>query len=185
MSSDEWDEWYNRSRSVFDKFLEEIFREIAEMDRTLERFGPISPEDLERAQELGKLDKPFYYGFEYKLGPDGRPAFREFGNIKRKGLMPKIGEEIDPLTDVLERQDTISVIAELPGVEKENVKVSCDGRAMKLEAKSERRKYSKEIALPAEVDPKTGVAKYRNGILELTLKKKVPSPPSGEQIKVE
>lgn len=178
-NADSWDEWFKNRKSIFEKFFEEVFREMEEMDKALDAFGPIRPEDIERFR------RPLTWGFKYHLGPDGKPAISEFGNVRRKGGIPKVVEENEPLTDVMEKDDAISVVAELPGVEKDDIDVRCDGRAVTITAKSEKRQYSKEIPLPAEVLPKSGVARYKNGILELTFKKKATSSISGEQIKVE
>jgi len=177
--SDEWDDWFRRRYSHFDQFWKDIFKDIEEMDRALERFYSISPE------EWDKLGRPQYYGFSISVGPDGKPVIREFGNVKRAGLVPSIRDEIEPLTDVVEKEKEVTVVAEVPGVDKKDITLTCDGKRVRIEAKSGRRKYLKELDLPSEVDPRSGKAAYKNGILEVTLTKRTPSPPSGEQISVE
>jgi len=180
MSDEEgWDDWFRRRYTYFDRFWKEIFKDIDEMDRALERFSSLSPEEWER------LGRPQYYGFSISVGPDGKPVIREFGNVKRAGLVPSIRDEIEPLTDVVEKDTEISVVAEVPGIDKKDINLTCDGKRVKIEAKSEMRKYLKELTLPAEVDPKSGKARYKNGILEVTLAKKAPSPPRGEGIQIE
>jgi HSP20 family protein len=179
VSDDEWDDWYKKRLAYFDRFWKEIFKDIEEMDRALEGFSDLSPE------EWGKLGRPQYYGFSINVGPDGKPTIREFGNVKRRGLMPNIRDEIEPLTDVVEKEKEVTVVAEVPGVDKGDISLTCDGRRLKIEARSSARKYLKELHLPAEVDPKSGKATYRNGILEVRLTKRTPSAPAGEEIKIE
>ena len=177
---DEWDDWLKKRYTYLDKFWKEIFKDIEEMDHTLEGFSSeFSPE------EWDKLGPPQYYGFSISVGPDGKPVIREFGNVKRKGLTPNVSDEIEPLADVVEKEKEITVVAEVPGVEKNDIDIICDGRKVKIEAKSKLRKYLKELVLPAEVEPKSGKATYKNGVLEVTLTKKTPSAPSGEEIRVE
>jgi len=177
---DEWDDWLKKRYSYLDKFWKEIFKDIEEMDRTLDELP------LESApEEWGKLGHPQYYGFSISVGPDGKPVIKEFGNVKRKGLTPNVSDEIEPLADVVEKEKEITVVAEVPGVEKNDIDIVCDGKKVRIEAKSKLRKYLKELALPAEVEPKSGKATYKNGVLEVTLTKKTPSSPSGEEIRVE
>ena len=42
---------------------------------------------------------------------------------------------------------------------------------MVIAVDSTKRRYYKDIALPAKVDPDSAKATYKNGILEITLKK--------------
>jgi HSP20 family protein len=94
-----------------------------------------------------------------------------------------------PRLDVSEHEKAFEVKAELPGVKKEDVKVSIDGPRVTIEGEcqqaneqregeqvvySERstRRYQRSFTLPSEVDDATAEAKLENGILMLTLPKK-------------
>jgi HSP20 family protein len=85
--------------------------------------------------------------------------------------------------DVFSDDGTIRVIAELPGVDKRDIRLACSERKMTISVDSEMRKYYKEVDLPAEVDPRVSKAKYTNGVLEVTLTK--AKGPTGEQIRIE
>ena len=91
--------------------------------------------------------------------------------------------------DVAEKNGAYLVTAEVPGVKKEDIHVSVDGAQVTLEAevkqerevgKDERvlhieRTYGKAMrsfSLPQEIDEGKVEAKYRDGVLELTLPKK-------------
>jgi len=170
------------------KFFEEMEKEFL---REFERFEK-EIRELERGERfiIGR-PKYYVYGFEITIGPDGRPRIREFGNIRPRIIeeeRPKIEiqEEIEPLYDVIEEEDKIKVVVDLPGVNKEDikVKVSEDGRRLIISAKGEDRKYYKEIDLPAEVDPTKARATYRNGVLTVELEKKSAGR-RGIDIKVE
>jgi HSP20 family protein len=91
--------------------------------------------------------------------------------------------------DVAEKNGAYVVTAELPGVRKEDIHVTIDGAQVTLEAqvkqekeasKDERvlhtervfGKVSRSFTLPQEVDDAKAEAKFRDGVLELTLPKK-------------
>jgi HSP20 family protein len=91
--------------------------------------------------------------------------------------------------DVAEKNGEYKVTAELPGVKKEDIQVSIDGAQVTLaaevkqekEASQEERvlhtervfgKVSRSFTLPQEVDEASAQAKFRDGVLELTLPKK-------------
>lgn len=172
-----------RYRDIFDVF-EDMMRQIQDiMDREFR--------ELEREfEELAKSGKaktygPYVYGFRVTIGPDGKPIVEEFGNVRTVKGRPTISEEREPLVDVIERNDEVKVIAEVPGVSKENIKVKVlNGEKLVIQATGEDRKYYKEIELPTKVDEKSAKASYKNGVLEVTLKK-VKTEEQGTEIKVE
>ena len=91
--------------------------------------------------------------------------------------------------DVAEKNGAYTVTAELPGVKKDDIQVTIDGAQVTLaaEVKREREasqdervlhtervfgKVSRSFTLPQEVDEAKAEAKFREGVLELTLPKK-------------
>lgn len=91
--------------------------------------------------------------------------------------------------DVAEKSAAYVVTAELPGVRKEDINVTVDGAQVTLEAEVKREreasqdervlhtervfgKVTRSFTLPQELDDEKVEAKYRDGILELTLPKK-------------
>ena len=172
--------FFRRRRSIFDIFddiLREFEREIMDLEEELASIMQRSPE----------IRGPYYYGIRITIGPDGVPRVEEFGNIRRgRGGKPEIREEIEPLVDVIEHDDEIWVVAELPGVEKDKIKVRATEDRLVIKAEGER-KYYKVVELPARVDPKSARASYRNGVLEVKLKKLEPTKKEedGYEVKVE
>ena len=75
------------------------------------------------------------------------------------------------MVDVFDEKDHILVIAELPGVSEEEIKIDVEGDILKLTASNKDRKYAKEVLLPAKVKREGMKSIYRNGILEITLPK--------------
>ncbi|MCD6488569.1 MAG: Hsp20/alpha crystallin family protein [Desulfurococcales archaeon] len=174
-----------RRKSIFDIF-DEFFREIdEELYRFMRDFELFSREFGHKGKEY-QVYGPYVYGFRIFIGPDGKPKIEEFGNVRRISGKPVISEEREPLVDVFEEGDEIVVIAELPGVDKDkiNIKVGDNMRKLVIRASDTNRKYYKEIELPAKVDPKSAKANYRNGVLEIKLRK-VKTEEKGFEIKVE
>ncbi|MGC9209690.1 MAG: archaeal heat shock protein Hsp20 [Acidilobus sp.] len=173
-----------RRRSVF----EDLFREFDEiMRRFEEEFDEMEKEFEELMKSEGKSPtSPYFYGIRVYVGPDGVPHVEQFGNIKKGGKGKIIlSEETEPMVDVMEHGDEVLVVADMPGVEKDQIKVNVTEDKVYIRAEGERRKYYKEVDLPAEVDPSTAKASYRNGVLEIKIKKKGSQQPKGVEVKVE
>jgi len=170
----EFDEWLRRTRRLFEEF-DKLFDEL--MRESLEGF-----EGGRR-----KVMRPYYYGFSVTIGPDGVPRIREWGNIRPGfGAKPHISETIEPFVDIIEEEETIKIIADLPGVEKEDINIEATESEVRISAERGERKYFKVVKLPARVRPDTAKASYKNGVLTITIEKEEKSKKlSGVKIKVE
>jgi HSP20 family protein len=102
--------------------------------------------------------------------------------------------------DVTEKNGAYLVKAELPGVRKEDIQVSIDSAQVTLAAEVKQEKETNEdervlhservfgkvtrsFTLPQEVDESKAEAKFRDGVLELTLPKK--AAPQRKQISIQ
>jgi HSP20 family protein len=74
----------------------------------------------------------------------------------------------DTHVDIHETDDEVRVVADLPGVEKDDIELKCDGKVLTISAASERREYDERVSLPVRVDEHTAAATYNNGVLEVT-----------------
>ncbi len=131
--------------------------------------------------------------------------FRDFGrmslfddtfeDVMKQFLRPSRwrGEEAMSIAvDVSENEKSYTVKAEVPGVKKEDIKVSIDGNQVTISAEVKREKEAKEgekvlrteryygavyrsFTLPSDVEQAKAEAKYNDGVLELTLPKKAGS----------
>jgi HSP20 family protein len=167
--------WFRRRRrSIFDYFLDELFREFEEEIRELER-------EIEEMVRRGGARGPYVYGVRITIGPDGVPRIEEFGNIKRSAREGvKIMEEMEPLVDVIDHDDEVWIVADIPGVDKDKIKVKVKEDKVVIRAE-DGKKYYKEIELPSKVKPETAKAKYRNGVLEVRVKKVKPEKREEEE----
>jgi len=182
--------------------MDEIMRSMEEMmQREFKEFTTRLPKDLIRERRLpnGSTVKewgPFVYGYSMTIGPDGKPQIRQFGNVK-SSLKPEvpfgprrpsldIKEEREPLVDVISTNGEVKVVAELPGVEKSDIKLYGTEKTLSISVDTAQRKYFKEVDLPSNVNPKTAKSVYKNGVLEVTLTKtKEEKKPKGEPIKIQ
>ncbi|MEM1541747.1 MAG: archaeal heat shock protein Hsp20 [Ignisphaera sp.] len=161
-----------RRRSIFDIF-DELFRELQEeledFERELSKIHPVDPDEFSDIHR-----KPIVYGFRIEIGPDGVPRIHEFGNVRKGGRARiVVTDEREPLVDIYEEEDRVRIVAELPGVDENKIKVEAlEGNRILIEASNHDKKYRKELELPVEVDIDTAEATYRNGVLEITIKKK-------------
>ena len=111
------------------------------------------------------------FGFSIKTAVGGRPIVEPFGNIKKTPKGPKVEEEREPITDVFDEKEEVRVYAEMPGVNEEDVKLGLKEDILNISAQSGDRKYHKEVLLPTKVKAETISSSYKNGILEVRMKK--------------
>ncbi len=192
-----WDDWIKRFRErrgfffpEIDRMIEEMEKEMAESFRDMEN---LMPRDMVRVRRLpdGSVRReygPFVYGYSVKIGPDGKPIIREFGNIKpgpgREGEPPlNLQDRREPLIDLIEEDEKIKVVAELPGVEKEDIKLYVSRDTLTIDVDTPERRYRKELDLPFEIEETSATSTYLNGVLETTLTKKKRTG-RGTQIKI-
>lgn len=119
----------------------------------------------------GHKDIRGVYGFTIRTGLGQKTRVEPFGNIKKTKAGPKVSETREPIVDVFDEKDRILIIAELPGVDENSIKLDFKKDIILLEAESKDRKYAKEILLPAKVDFESREINFRNGILEVKFKK--------------
>lgn len=125
-------------------------------------------------------------------------TYDEFFNRPFGGLMPRLGDEDGPsilsadmtwrpAADISETDNEYLVKAQLPGVSKEDVKISFDNGVLTIEGERKidkstddeklRRtetfygKYSRSFALPEGIDEDKVTAKAKDGVLTVTLPK--------------
>jgi len=82
-------------------------------------------------------------------------------------------EESEPLVDVIEEDREVVIVVELPGVKRENVQIHAAQCNVTISVDTMEHKYYKEVTLPVETDPESAVATYKNGVLQIRLKKLV------------
>ena len=136
--------------------------------------------------------------------------YDDIERIRRKmeKIMEKIMEEIEkpmwdyrtkclePLVTITDKEEEIVVKVDLPCVRKEEIKLTATEKTLTIEAtlkeaykmmrltttrETRFEHFKKTIKLPSEVQPEKARAKFKNGILEIRLPKKI----GGREIKIE
>ncbi|QRF74534.1 Small heat shock protein HSP16.5 [Thermoplasmatales archaeon] len=176
---DDWDD------SFFGDFFDDFGFDFKRMNEKMQRiFENLMKEGNQGSDEKG----PFVYGFSYRVGPDGRPQFQEFGNVPsgRRGYTNQLESDTrEPMTDFNEDKDKVYVTVELPGVSKENIDLKISERNITVDAKEEERKYHKSIDFPYRILTESATAKFKNGILDVVVSKESSASMSGKSVKIE
>ena len=112
-------------------------------------------------------------------------------------------EGMDVRVDVVEKNGSYKVRADLPGVKKENINVRIDGNIVQIDAEVKREKeekgeggkvlrseryygsVSRTFSLAEDVDESKATAKYSDGVLSLELPKKAASSSSAKRITIQ
>jgi HSP20 family protein len=196
MSEDSSDDWQARWRKMM-PFGPWSFPDIEEMMKDMQKefmeFKDIEkqvPKDLIREQKSpdGSVRReigPIVYGYSMTIGPDGKPVIREFGNVKRgdeplKGVMDKR----EPLMDIVDGEKQVRIIAEIPGVRKEDIDVSVNDRTLTIAVVTPERKYEKQLQIPETAVIEGAKSSYNNGILEIAFEKR-PRGNTGVRLRIE
>jgi len=162
-------------------FDDEFDRLFKSMSRSF-----VNLDDLfEDVRSTGSISGPFYYGYTMTVGPDGRPVVKEYGNVK-PGLVPT-SDTREPLVDTLvdDKEKLVRLIAEMPGVEKKDVKIVVDGKIVNIDAEHGDKKYHVKVPIEQKVDENSVKASYKNGILEIIFKQLAEEKPKGKTVEVE
>ena len=175
-----------RRKRPFDPFSGDFNDFFKYISRMMEDFFSSDFSDI--SDKVFSPEKPFVWGFSFTRGSDGKPKFERFGDNfslnkdSSEGLSDEDGSR-EPVIDVLEEPNTIRVIAELPGVEKDQIDLRTTESRLILKAKGDRcRFYSIDLRFPFEIDPESSNAKFKNGVLEIEFKRK--NPQNGQRIDI-
>jgi HSP20 family protein len=151
-----------------------LFKGLGDFVGVLGKLVEAGEQQIERTGEFkvkGLGEKAHgVYGVSVRVGLGGEPHVERFGNIRSTREGPEIVDVREPLIDVFEEETEIVVAAELPGVKEEAIQIEVRGDVLALSSSGERR-YAKEVLLPSPVDAASMRRSFKNGLLELRLKK--------------
>jgi HSP20 family protein len=140
----------------------------------VEKLGELAKtgEELSQTGELHGPDKEVkgIYGFTVKVGlGDDRPRVEPFGNIRkdRQSGRTVVQEVREPVVDVFEEEDHVLVLAEMPGVSAEDVKITVEDDLLTITAERGDKKYRKEVLLPTSTTKEKPHVACNNGVVEI------------------
>jgi len=144
---------------------------------------------FDRDEFLTPFDSLFDRVFESTF-----PSFsKEFGpDFYQKGAYPKV--------NIVSYKDTIEIVAEIPGLSKENVNVNVQGNTLTISgSKTNNQKdndalyilrelkhssFKRSFSLGENIDTESIKAAFDNGILKITLSKVNPTEPNVRKIEI-
>ena len=142
--------WNRRRKDIF----EDIFEDIDEMIRSM----------FESRIDNEEMGEPLVWGYSMTQHGNEPPEIREFGNVSmRDEMFAGLGLEHQgggahvepgvrkPLVDIMEAEDSLHVVVEMPGIAREDVSLEISGTVLNIKARNGDRKYSEHVELPARV----------------------------------
>ena len=140
---------------------------LAEKGEELSKTGEIKFSGLDKIK--GLKDLKGVYGINVRTMADGRPSVQPFGNIKKTPKGPVVEEVREPIVDVFDEPGGIHIVAEMPGIEEQDVKLEVKGDILNINAEGKDRKYQKEVLLSRPASAEEMSWTYKNGILEIKI----------------
>jgi HSP20 family protein len=123
-----------------------------------------------------------------------------FGSVPFQAENGTLTSSWVPACDVFEEQDAIKIVAEVPGVRPEDVKLSLENNILTIRGEKKREAeernqqvhryersyglFERTFALPNTVDPEKIEANYENGVLTVALPKAERARPRQIEVKV-
>jgi HSP20 family protein len=135
-----------------DKYFEEFEKDVQDVVR-------------DSISAVHSQTEPYVAGFSFRLGPEGKPSVQFFGDspLHHDGFRSPMSEQI-----LDEKNGLLKLVLDMPGVEKSDIKVEATEDSAVVTAERDSRKYRADIDLKAKVQPESGRAEYRNGVLEIS-----------------
>ena len=103
------------------------------------------------------------------------PAFRSFDRSFERFVNEAFFSTTQPGYKVEQDDKAWTVTLDLPGVAREDLSINIEGAIVRIETQAEaKRQFKAAYELPQDIDTDASGAKLENGVLSLTLAKKVP-----------
>ncbi|RNJ76681.1 MAG: Hsp20/alpha crystallin family protein [Nitrosopumilus sp. B06] len=150
--------------TMFDSEFNRLFRRMSGMTDLLEEFDRNAQSD------------PCCYSCVI-TGPDRTPAVQEHGS---EGSASGTRE---PVVDTIVGKKEVKLVAEMPGVEKTDIKIIVDNGTVDLSAEHDEKKYHARVPIEGKIDEDHVRATYKNGILQIVFK--LEEKPAGKKVEVE
>jgi HSP20 family protein len=151
------------------------------LSNLIEKLGELAEKgkELQGVKEFGNDELKGVYGFTIRSnlgGSDDRTKgvkVEPFGNVRTDARTGRaaVHEVIEPPVDVFEEPGHVAVVAELPGVGPDDLSIEVVDDILTIRAERGKKKYHKEVLLPAAFKPEQMTHSCRNGILEIKFQK--------------
>lgn len=135
----------------FDRFIRDVMDLLRKMDEDLSDF----------------INSGVSWSFDYRIGDEEGVSISPGAESFQEGGRESVELE-EQVVDVIELEDEILIVAEVPGVSKDEISVRIRGKEITIRAGD----LLKRIQLPVEPDHERVRATYKNGILEVRVPKR-------------
>jgi len=170
---------------------------IGGLEMLIDQLGSWAEDDHEmhRTVEFGEGDSRAVFSFRMRTGiggdPRSAPPSRSAASSRtehasgrsrapdsshapdssRAATQVDVRRSYTPVAEVFDEGDRLRVVAEMPGVGSEDIRVAVKGDILSLQAKSPSHRYDTEVLLPVEAHPDPASIGVRNGVVEIVLEK--------------
>ncbi|SFG88742.1 HSP20 family protein [Desulfotomaculum arcticum] len=152
----------------------DIFRGLGDLLEVLQKMDAQGVNEINKTGEFGSSQPKGLkgaYGLRVRIGEPGKSTIQTFGNLRAAKDSVEFKEVWEPILDVFDEEDHVLVVAELPGIEEKQLQLEIVDNCLHLVA-SGIRNYKKSVPLPCAVEDQNIVTVFKNGIVEITLRKK-------------
>ncbi len=149
-----------------DAFKEKLALIDEEVERRIEE-TPLKRTDSDMGGAFARAPSRPPSGIPPSVARRGTRSRKHFDTFTAEHAPMDKGER-DVLVDIFEEKKKIRVIAELPGVSEEDIRLDLNAETLTMSASRGNHNYRKDIKLPRACESITGKI-YNNGILEVIL----------------
>lgn len=156
---------------------------------------------VKQTQKIGEIEMTYFRINPWKSFEQAQRRFNEFAGEIEKGAALEYGG-FSPRADIVEDDKNYYLVLELPGMAKEDVKISVsedrlltvkgekkptDNRDAKSLLRTERMfgEFSRAFSVPDNLDLEHIAAKFENGVLQLVMPKIEPPQPKEIEISID
>lgn len=143
----------------------------------VQTFGNVRPKAMRGGRELTAGNEDAGSGVQGAGDDDGESG----ASSPEAMVMPGVRE---PLTDICESENEVTITAEMPGIEKDHIELETGDNFLRIRVEKGSRRYFKELPLNVKVAPDSARARYNNGVLEITVGK-LPVEKRSTNVKVD
>lgn len=128
-----------------------------------------------------------------------RQMFNEFEGVMQNGLHVELGT-FSPRVDISETKDAVYLIAELPGMKPEDVKITISEGTLTLRGEKKRvtdqnghtfhrlershGEFARQFTLPLGLNEDAVEANFADGVLEVVIPRREPEKPKEREVKI-
>ena len=155
-------------------FIEDLFKKIFESMRKMYRNDNLEDFILDINDDKFGTNRNFVQSFGANIAPHNEINVPEFENNRSMALEERHekSEKSDFSTDIIETDEEISVTVNIPGAEKEDIGLNVTEGSLEIIINTPKVRYHKIHKLPCDVKPKAAIASYKNGVLDIVMKRK-------------